>query len=106
MAMTPLRESSSHTNPIRRILVSRSSLLKPSPLERFVLTTSPSSSSTLAPAARSRRSIISEMVLFPAPDRPVNHSVKPLCISAREEFVQQYVYLPDRPAIGGEVDAA
>jgi hypothetical protein len=47
MTATSFRVSRFDTNPIRRMLVSRSSLEKPSPLDRFVRTTSPSSISTL-----------------------------------------------------------
>src|ERR1051325_10824514 len=79
MAITPLRDKSSHTKPIRRIFSSRSSLLNPSPLERCVRTTSPSRTSTFAPIERRRSSSSFEIVLFPAPDMPVNHRVKPLC---------------------------
>src|SRR5688572_13989336 len=79
IAITPLRESSSHTNPMRRMFTSRSSLLKPRPFERCVRTTSPSSTSTLAPNSRSRCSSRLEMVLLPAPDIPVNQIVNPLC---------------------------
>src|SRR5581483_5395602 len=80
MAITPLRESNSQTNPMRRMFSSRSSRLKPSPLDKCVRTTSPSSNSTFAPAAHKRRYSKVEMVLLPAPERPVNQTVQPLCI--------------------------
>ena len=64
---------------MRRILVSRSSLENPSPLLRFVRITSPSSISTLAPESLSRSAIILPMVVFPAPESPVNHNANPLC---------------------------
>src|SRR5215210_81361 len=84
---TPLRESRSATNAIRRILVSRSSLEKPSPLERFSRTTSPSSTSTLEPRSRSSRSTIFEIVVLPAPESPVNQSVKPFSSAIAFLFV-------------------
>src|SRR5450432_1435408 len=93
MAMTPLRERSWQTKPMRRIFSSRSSLLKPKPLERLVRTTSPSSTSTLAFRRRSRSTSSFEMVLLPAPDMPVNQRVNPLC-------------MPGYRSIGGEMDAA
>src|SRR5947209_15022313 len=81
MAITPLRDNSSQTNPMRRMFSSRSSLLKPSPFERWVRTTSPSSTSTLAFNRRSRCSNRFEIVLLPAPDIPVNQSVNPSCMA-------------------------
>src|SRR5581483_8308894 len=80
MATTPLRESSSQTNPMRRIFSSRSSLLKPRSLHKCVRTTSPSKTSTLAPQSRSRHSRSLAMVLLPAPERPVSQTVNPLCM--------------------------
>src|SRR5919199_1281098 len=74
---TPLRVSNSATKPIRRMFVSLSSREKPKPLERLVRTISPSRTSTLPNLSRSSLSTISAMVVLPAPDRPVNHSVKP-----------------------------
>src|SRR5581483_10447233 len=62
---------------MRRILVSRSSLEKPRPLLRLVRTSSPSSTSTLTPRARSSGKIASVKVVLPAPDSPVNQSVNP-----------------------------
>ena len=94
MATTPLRESNSQTKPMRRTLVSRSSLLKPRPFERFVRTTSPSSNSTRAPASRSRSSRIVEIVLLPAPDMPVSQIVNPLCTLPSQNFRQQDVHAP------------
>src|SRR3954447_11353546 len=84
---TPLRESRSATNAIRRMLVSRSSFEKPSPLERFSRTTSPSSTSILEPRSRSCSSTIVEMVVLPAPESPVNQSVKPLSSAIAFLFV-------------------
>src|SRR6267142_876382 len=106
ITITPWRESSSLTNPIRRMLMSRSSLLKPSPLERCVRTASPSSSSTLAPAARRRASTILEMVLLPAPESPVNQRTKPLCTPASQNLFEQHVDGPLHSAVGGEVNPA
>src|SRR5918997_289314 len=74
---TPLRVRRSATKPILRMFVSLSSLEKPRPLERLVRTMSPSSTSTLPNLSLSSRSTISLMVVLPAPERPVNHSVNP-----------------------------
>src|SRR5262249_51647391 len=101
--MTPFRASSWETKPIRRMLISRSSRLKPSPFERWVRTTSPSSTSTLAPASRSRVSMRPEIVLLPAPDRPVNQRTKPLCT---EDFLEKHVYGALGASVGCEVNAA
>ena len=51
----PLRVSREATQPIRSMFVSRSSFEKPSPFERCVRTSSPSSHSTSEPAARRAR---------------------------------------------------
>src|SRR5690242_10512927 len=80
MAITPLRASSLHTYPIRRILVSRSSFENPSPLDKLVRTSSPSSTSTRYPRRRNSSAAIPASVDLPAPDKPVNHSVKPSLI--------------------------
>src|SRR5215213_824058 len=74
---TPWRVRRSATKPILKTLVSLSSLEKPRPLERLVLTMSPSRTSILRKRFLSSCSTISEMVVFPDPDRPVNHKVKP-----------------------------
>src|SRR5215210_1799379 len=74
---TPLRVNKSATNPILKTLVFLSSLEKPRPLDRLVLTMSPSRTSILRKRFLSSCSTISEMVVLPAPDKPVNHSVKP-----------------------------
>src|SRR5918996_546951 len=60
------------------MFVSRSSLEKPSPLERWVRTTSPSRYSTAAPDTSSSRPTSWAMVVLPAPERPVNQSTSPL----------------------------
>src|SRR5215207_4717159 len=77
MTATPFRVSNSATKPILRMFVSLSSRLKPKPLERLVRTMSPSRTSTLPNLSLSSLSTISLMVVLPAPERPVNHSVKP-----------------------------
>src|ERR1044072_6342566 len=59
------------------MLVSRSSFEKPSPLERFSRTMSPSRISSLEPRSRSAVSRIPEIVVLPAPESPVNQRVKP-----------------------------
>src|SRR3989338_1429425 len=64
---------------MRLMFVSRSSLLKPSPLLRLVRTSSPSRISTLTPRRRSSSATRVENVDLPAPESPVNHSVNPLC---------------------------
>src|SRR6185437_16754298 len=63
---------------MRRILVSRSSREKPRPLLRLVRTSSPSSSSTVSPRARSSGTSARESVDLPAPESPVNQTVKPV----------------------------
>src|SRR5215210_9275081 len=77
MTPTPLRVRRSATNPILSTLVSLSSRLKPRPLERLVRTMSPSRTSILPCLLCSSLSTISAIVVLPAPERPVNHSVKP-----------------------------
>src|SRR5215470_17857041 len=62
---------------MRRMFVSRSSFEKPSPLLRWVRTSSPSSSSTRRPCAAIRSRTACASVDLPTPDRPVNHSVNP-----------------------------
>src|SRR5215216_3708384 len=74
---TPLRVKRSATIPILKTFVSLSSLEKPRPLDRLVLTISPSRTSILRKRFLSSCSTISDMVVLPAPDKPVNHSVKP-----------------------------
>src|SRR5262245_20920539 len=106
ITITPCRASSSLTKPMRRMLVSRSSLLNPSPFERWVRTTSPSSISTAAPAARRRVSIRFEMVLLPAPESPVNQRTKPLCTPASQHLLDQHIHGPLHSAVGGKVNTA
>src|SRR5579863_6819714 len=85
MQTTPLRVKRPHTKAIRLMLVSRSSRLKPRPLLKCVRTISPSSTSTLRPHCFKRCSIISDRVLLPEPERPVNQMVKP--VDAIYEFL-------------------
>src|SRR5262245_35234392 len=66
------------TKPMRRMFVSRSSLLNPRPLLRFVRTTSPSSSSTVMPRLSIVFWIFFARVVLPAPESPVNQIVKPV----------------------------
>src|SRR5262245_48768006 len=77
MTGTPLRLRRSATKAIRRMLVSRSSFEKPSPLERFSRTTSPSRISSLQPRSRRCPSNSLEIVVLPAPESPVNQRVNP-----------------------------
>src|SRR5258708_14710091 len=91
---------------MRCTLISRSSLLKLRPFERCVRTTSPSSTSTFAPAARRRASMMPEMVLLPAPESPVNQSTKPLCTMISQHFLEQHVDGALDSAVGGEMDPA
>src|SRR3712207_2200771 len=74
---TPLRVSSSATKPMRRTFMFLSSRLKPRPLERLVRTMSPSRTSTCPTLSLNSFSTISLIVVLPAPERPVNHSVNP-----------------------------
>src|SRR5208283_4787830 len=78
IATKPLRERSLATYPMRRMLVSRSSLEKPRPLDRWVRISSPSRTSTRCPRLRSSSARRLASVDLPAPDIPVNHRVKPL----------------------------
>ena len=60
------------TKAMRRMLVSRSSLEKPRPFERFSRTMSPSRISSREPRLMSSVETSSEMVDLPAPESPVN----------------------------------
>src|SRR6266508_2134832 len=62
------------------MLMSRSSLEKPNPFDRLVRTSSPSRTSILTPRARSSIASSVANVVLPAPDRPVNHTVKPFLL--------------------------
>src|SRR5260370_33267402 len=73
---------------MRRIFVSRSSFEKPRPFERFVRTSSPSSTSTLIPPARNCGTSSRASVVLPAPDKPVNQTVKPILFDIRYLHVQ------------------
>src|SRR5882762_2584359 len=59
------------------MLVSRSSLEKPRPFERFSRTMSPSRISSFEPRSRRWPSSSLEIVVLPAPESPVNQRVKP-----------------------------
>ena len=77
-ATPPCREISAATQPIRRMLVSRSSLEKVSPAERFRRTTSPSRLVTVrSPCSSSRSTSARASVDLPLPDRPVKKSTSP-----------------------------
>src|ERR1700691_1314177 len=65
---------------MRRMLVSRSSLEKPRPLERLVRTSSPSSTSTGRPRPRTSASSMAASVLLPEPLRAVNPPTKPFAM--------------------------
>src|SRR5204863_102462 len=62
---------------MRRMLVSRSSFEKPSPLLRFSRTSSPSRTSTWRWRSWSAVSSARAMVLLPPPESPVSQIVKP-----------------------------
>src|SRR5215212_4758235 len=74
---TPLRVRRFATKPILKTFIFLSSLEKLKPLDRLVLTMSPSRTSTCRSLSRSSCSTISAMVVLPAPESPVNHNVKP-----------------------------
>src|SRR5262249_28521468 len=59
------------------MFVSRSSLLKPSPFDRGVRISSPSSVETLRPNSARRSTKACATVLLPEPDSPVNQIVSP-----------------------------
>ena len=83
MAMPPFFVISEATKPMRRMLMSRCSLEKPSSDERFVRTMSPSSRVTgRPPASRNLTSSTLAIVDLPAPDRPVKKTVKPWLLRA------------------------
>src|SRR5215217_117503 len=65
---------------MRRMFVSRSSLEKPRPLERFSRTTSPSRISRRLRRERSSSSSCVEIVVLPAPESPVNQRQKPFSL--------------------------
>src|ERR687898_3064399 len=74
------------THPMRSMFVSRSSFEKPSPFERCSRTSSPSSHSTSRPRRSSWGRTSSAIVVFPAPERPVNQSVNPLVIRLLDQM--------------------
>src|SRR3989338_7842012 len=77
MATTSFRVISLHTNAIRFMLVSLSSLEKPSSEHRFLRITSPSNTSTRCPFSLRSFSTLWAMVDFPELGSPVNHTVAP-----------------------------
>ncbi len=78
MAMPPFLVISEATQPMRRMLMSRCSLEKPSSEDRCLRTMSPSSRVTGRPPSSSNLvSRMLAMVDLPEPDRPVKKTVKP-----------------------------
>src|SRR5215203_455032 len=112
IAPTPLRVRRLATKPILRTLMFLSSLEKVKPLDRLVLTMSPSRTSTCRSLSRSSCSTISEMVVFPDPESPVNHKVNPRSSFIYVPFDSSIVLLvyssqgfgshDDRGIVGGE----
>src|SRR4030095_9548674 len=78
--VTPCLASLPATYPMRAMLVSRSSRLKPRPWQRLVRTSSPSSSSTRWPRSARAGPSLAATVDLPAPDRPVSQSTKPVSL--------------------------
>src|SRR5690349_21269997 len=70
---------------MRSMFVSRSSFENPSPFDRCWRTSSPSSHSTSRPRRSSSGRTISAIVVLPAPERPVNHSVNPSVIALLDQ---------------------
>jgi hypothetical protein len=78
MATPRWRAISAATQPIRRMLVSRSALEKVRPAERFRRTTSPSRLVTVRrPSSRSRSCSARASVDLPLPERPVKNTTRP-----------------------------
>src|SRR5258705_13696883 len=80
---------------MRRIFVSRSSLEKPRPLDRFVRTSSPSSISIFNPRPTNSEANAVASVDLPAPESPVNQTVNPL-LSVIEHVLLTLVFLTIR----------
>jgi hypothetical protein len=76
-ARPPCFVTSAATQPIRRMLTSRSAAEKPRPLDRCVRTTSPSSTVTWRPRSSISTVSTSAVVDLPAPESPVNHTHAP-----------------------------
>ena len=76
----PVARQQLETKPMRRMFSSRSALLKPRSLHKYLRMTSPSMTSTCKPRARSSVATARHMVVFPAPLSPVNHTVTPLLL--------------------------
>src|SRR5919112_6845211 len=100
---TSLRESRLATNAIRRMLVSRSSLEKPRPFERFSRTTSPSSTSSFEPRLRSSFTRCVVIVDLPEPESPVNQRQKP-CEAEPWLRLTRFLPLVHRALRFGQVD--
>src|SRR5918912_1584029 len=90
---TPLRVRRLATNPSLNTFIFLSSLEKVKPLDRLVLTISPSRTSTCRSLSRSSCSTISEMVVFPDPESPVNHKVNPRSSFIYDPFGRSIVLL-------------
>src|SRR5687768_7431546 len=73
----PCLTTSPATKPMRRMLRSRCSRLNDSSLDRWVRTTSPSSTVTGRPSDSSPATSASATVDLPAPERPVRKTVTP-----------------------------
>src|SRR5580765_2596150 len=78
MTMPLCRTISPATNAMRAMFMSRSSLVNPRPLDSRVRTTSPSSSVTSRPPARTSPARACEMVDFSAPLNPVSQTHTPV----------------------------
>src|SRR4028119_1718491 len=92
----PCLTTSPATNPMRRMLRSRSSREKDSSLDRWVRTTSPSRTVTGRPPASSSATGASAIVDLPAPDRPVRKTATPPCCALLTGRVS-----PSRPGRSG-----
>src|SRR5919206_727598 len=96
----PCLTTSPATKPIRRMLRSRSSREKESSLDRWVRTTSPSSTVTGRPSPSRSATSASAIVDLPAPESPVRNTVTPGCDSAGMPPVSPSASRPRRPAPG------
>src|SRR5207302_7817381 len=86
------------------MLVSRSSLENPSPLERCVRTSSPSRTSTRRPSACSSTRSLSASVDFPAPERPVNQTTNPLSVTQQSPTLPDAAVQDAEEAVDGDPD--
>src|SRR4028118_392958 len=92
----PCLTTSPATNPMRRMLRSRSSREKDSSLDRWVGTPPPPRTVTGRPPASSSATRASAIVDLPAPDRPVRKTATPPCCALLTGRVS-----PSRPARSG-----